>query len=273
MPIQEKPIGVFDSGVGGLTVLRALVKALPGESFVYFGDTARVPYGTKSPAVVRQFSLQNSLFLLKYDVKLIIVACNSASAMALDFLRKRLLVPAIGVIEPGVKAVLKESPISHIGIIGTRATIASGAYQKALKAAGYSGKIIVAYCPLFVPLIEEGMIWGKIPLEVAEYYLNPMKAEGIGALLLGCTHYPLLESVISQVMGKDVAIVDSARTTADEVKAELQRRNWLNLASKGAVELFASDISPEIERQSRAFFGGDLPPVKKVEFEVADFWV
>nr|MBC8204889.1 glutamate racemase [FCB group bacterium] len=236
-------------------------------------DSARVPYGTKSAPVVKQFSLQNSLFLLKHNVKLIVVACNSASALALQFLQERLSIPVIGVIEPGVKALMKESAGDPVGVIGTRATISSGAYQNAIKKYDENRKIFVQPCPLFVPLIEEGMTNGEIPIKIAEYYLNSMKLERIGALLLGCTHYPLMREVIAQVMGEAVTVVDSAGTTAESVKEELKQRGWLKSQGFPSLDFYASDVSSEIERRSRAFFGGELPVVKKVEFEVADFWV
>jgi len=268
------PIGVFDSGIGGLTVLKALTDELPSESFVYFGDTARVPYGTKSEPVVKQFALQDSLFLLKHDVKLIVVACNSASSVALDFLKQRLALPVIGVIKPGAEAALDAAPDKPIGIIGTRATIASGAYQRALKSLKPDIEFTAQPCPLFVPLVEEGLTAGEIPKVVVEHYLHPLKEAGIGALILGCTHYPLLKSIIAEYFGDEVIIIDSAAATAQKVKAELAVRGMLaDEETSRSINFFASDISPGFVEQSRLFFGGELPQVEKVEFEVADFWV
>ena len=270
---MNAPIGVFDSGIGGLTVLKALTELLPSESFVYFGDTARVPYGSKSSPVVRQFALQDSLFLLKYDVKLIVVACNSASAVALDFLQQRLALPVIGVIKPGAQAAVETISNEPIGIIGTRATIISEAYQTILKELKPGVECIAKPCPLFVPLVEEEMISGEIADIVVEYYLQQLKTAGIGALILGCTHYPLLKPAISKFMGEGTVIIDSAFAAAKQVKEELTTRNLLNTEGKGTIRFFASDISPGFLHQSRLFFGGELPPVEKVEFEVADFWV
>lgn len=273
MKTQHKPIGVFDSGIGGLTVLKALVEELPAESFVYFGDTARVPYGTKSPPVVKQFSLQNSLFLLKKEVKLIVVACNSASAAALEFLRERLSLPLIGVIEPGVRAAMDAVKDKPVGIIGTRATIDSGAYQCEIQRLKPGIEFTAQACPLFVPLVEEGMVDGPIATAVVRHYLNPLKKAGVGTLILGCTHYPLLQEAIANYMGPEVLIIDSAVSTARAVKSELDNRRLLNESGAGGVKFFASDISAGFTQLSRRFFRGELPPVQKVEFEVADFWV
>jgi len=271
---NHKPIGVFDSGIGGLTVLRALKDELSDETFIYFGDTARVPYGAKSAPVVKQFSLQNSLFLLKQEVKLIVVACNSASATALTFLQERLSLPVIGVIAPGVRAALDavkdESPI---GIIGTRATINSGAYQRELSRLKPGVKFEAKACPLFVHLVEEGLVEGEIAQKVVEYYLKDLKNAGIGALILGCTHYPLLQPAISAYLGSGVRIVDSAVSTARAVRAELEQRQMLNSKGQGLGKIFASDISAGFAQLAERFFGEKLPPVEKVEFEVADFWV
>ena len=270
------PIGVFDSGIGGLTVLKALTGELPSESFVYFGDTARVPYGTKSEPVVKQFALQDSLFLLKHDVKLIVVACNSASSVALDFLKQRLALPVIGVIEPGAEAAAEAVSDKPVGIIGTNATIASGAYQRALKSLKPDIESIALPCPLFVPLVEEGLTTGEISKMLVGHYLKPLKEAGVGALILGCTHYPLLKPAIAEYFGDEVIIIDSAAATARKVKDELAVRGMLSdkdQENSASIRFFASDISPGFVEQSRLFFGGELPPVEKVEFEVADFWV
>jgi glutamate racemase len=270
---SHSPIGVFDSGIGGLTVLKALTEKLPSESFVYFGDTARVPYGTKSDPVVKQFALQDSLFLLKHDVKLIVVACNTASSVALDFLKQRLALPLIGVIEPGAKSAIEANPQKPVGIIGTRATIASGSYQRALKALKPDIEFIAQPCPLFVPLVEEGLTSGTLPLTVIEYYLQPLKEAGIGNLILGCTHYPLLKPALEQYLGPEVAVIDASLATAQAVKDELETNGMLVREGRGSISFYASDISPGFLEQSRRFFGGELPQVEKVEFEVADFWV
>jgi glutamate racemase len=266
-------IGVFDSGIGGLTVLKALTEELPNESFIYFGDTARVPYGNKSDPVVKQFALQNSFFLMKHEVKLIVVACNTAAAVALEYLRQRLALPLIGVIEPGAKTAVEINPQNPVGIIGTRATIASGAYQNALKALKPDVDYVAQACPLFVPLVEEGLTSGRITATVVEHYLRPLKNVGIGSLILGCTHYPLLKEAIAKYVGEEITIVDSALSTAKAVREELIKSNLLNTGKKEPLRFFVSDISPNFVEQTRRFFGGELPPVEKVEFEVADFWV
>ena len=268
---MNSPIGVFDSGIGGLTVLKALTEALPQESFVYFGDTARVPYGTKSDPVVKQFALQDSFFLLKFNVKLIVVACNSASAVALEFLQQRLNLPVIGVIEPGAKAAVKTTGDKPIGVIGTGATISSGAYIRELEKLKPGVDTLPIPCPLFVPLVEEGLTEGPIAEQAVKHYLAPIKEAG--SLILGCTHYPLLEKIIAAYLGPEVEIIDSPQATADMVKNELAVRGLLNEGGKREIEFFASDISPNFVEQSRRFFGGELPEVEKVEFEVADFWV
>jgi len=268
---KNSPIGVFDSGIGGLTVLKALTQTMPQESFIYFGDTARVPYGTKSDPVVKQFALQDCFFLLKHNVKFIVIACNTASSVALEFLQQRLSVPVIGVIEPGAKAALAAGKDNTIGVIGTTATIASGAYQKALTALNPHVKIISRACPLFVPMVEEGLTGGEVP-QVIRHYLKNMR--NIGSLILGCTHYPLLQKNIADYLGPEVTIVDSPFATAAMVKNELFQRGLISDSRKyAALRFFASDVSPGFVEQSRRFFGGNLPEVEKVDFEVADFWV
>ena len=271
MSLKNSPIGVFDSGIGGLTVLKALTETMPHESFIYFGDTARVPYGTKSDPVVKQFALQDSFFLLKYNVKLIVAACNTASAVALDFLRQRLSIPVIGVIEPGAKAAVDSCRDKPIGVIGTNATIASKSYQKHIKDLKPDVRVLAKSCPLFVPMIEEGLTNGAIPGMVVEHYLEELLE--VGSLILGCTHYPLLQDSIAEYMGKEVEIIDSPRATAETVKNELAVRGMLKQDGEPEIGFFASDISPGFLEQSRRFFGGNLPKVEKVEFEVADFWV
>jgi glutamate racemase len=219
-------IGVFDSGVGGLTVLKALMARLPGEPTVYLGDTARVPYGTKSGEVVTRYSLANAAALMEYDLKLLVVACNTASAVALPALRERLPIPVIGVIEPGVEAALAATTTGRVAVIGTPGTIASGAYQRALVAARPGLEVRAQACPLFVPLAEEGWTEGDVPRLAAERYLGQgLLAGGVDTLVLGCTHYPLLREVIARVAGPGVALVDSAQATAEAVAAALGQRS------------------------------------------------
>lgn len=218
---DNRPIGVFDSGVGGLTVLKALLTALPRESTVYLGDTARVPYGTKSAEVVTRYSLNNADKLLEHDIKALVVACNTASSVALPALRANLKVPVLGVIEPGASAAVAASKSGHVAVIGTPGTIASGAYQRAITALLPSAKVTAQACPLLVPLAEEGWLEGDVPRLIVERYLRPILS-GIDTLVLGCTHYPLLSPVLAQVAGPHVALVDSAEATARETSALLR---------------------------------------------------
>ena len=193
-------IGVFDSGVGGLTVLKALIARLPGEPTVYLGDTARVPYGTKSGEVVTRYSLANAAALMEFDLKLLVVACNTASAVALPALRERLPIPVVGVIEPGVGAALAATRSGKVAVIGTPGTIGSGAYQRALTAGRPGLEVRAQACPLFVPLAEEGWTEGEVPRLVAERYLGDLRRSGVETVLLGCTHYPLLAPTTSAIV-------------------------------------------------------------------------
>jgi glutamate racemase len=215
-------IGIFDSGVGGLTVHRALLDALPGADTLYLGDTARVPYGTKSAETVTQYSLRNARFLTSRGIDLLVVACNTASAVALPALREALSVPVVGVVEPGARAAAQASRTGRIGVIGTPGTVASGAYQAAILAVRPGARVVARACPLFVPLAEEG--WtdpaDEVVRGVARRYLAPLLGEGIDALVLGCTHYPLLTGAIAAEL-PGVALVDSALTVAAEVRARL----------------------------------------------------
>jgi glutamate racemase len=215
-------IGIFDSGVGGLTVQRALLGALPAADTVYLGDTARVPYGTKSADTVTQYSLRNARFLLGQEIDLLVVACNTASAVALPALEAALPVPVLGVVEPGARVAARASRTGRIGVIGTPGTVASGAYQRAIRRARADAEVIATACPLFVPLAEEG--WtdpaDEIVRGVARRYLAPLRDAGVDALVLGCTHYPLLRGAIAAEL-PGVALVDSAEAVAEEVRARL----------------------------------------------------
>lgn len=220
---DSRPIGVFDSGVGGLTVLKALMARLPGESTVYLGDTARVPYGTKSADVVTRYSVKNAEFLVDQGIKLLVVACNTASAVALPALSAKLTIPVIGVIEPGAAAAAAATRNNKVAVIGTPGTIKSGAYQRALQLAKPGVEVGAKACPLFVPLAEEGWTDGEVPRLVAERYLEEFKRAHFDTLVLGCTHYPVLKDVIAQVLGPQIALVDSAEATADAVAKMLSR--------------------------------------------------
>lgn len=239
---DQRPIGVFDSGVGGLTVVSALRKILPNESIVYFGDTARVPYGTKSQETVTRFSVENVEFLMRHNVKLVVVACNTASSLSLDFLKRCFKVPIIGVIDPGARGAIRATRSRRIGVIGTQATVSSLAYEKAMKRIDPAIKCFAQGCPLFVPLVEEGWLDTKVTREVVSVYLKGLKAKRIDTLILGCTHYPLLKAVIQKEMGSNVALVDSATEVAKEAKEILDASGLLN-SSKGKKDqqFFVSD--------------------------------
>jgi glutamate racemase len=219
---RNLPIGIFDSGVGGLTVYKALHERLPNERFVYLGDTARVPYGTKSLATVERYAVENSRFLEAHGIKLLVVACNTASALALPAIRAAIKVPVIGVIEPGSRAAVEIAQGANIGVIATEATIQSGAYAKAIAAMGAGGQVFEQACPLFVPLAEEGWANSDVARIVARDYLSELRKTTLGALVLGCTHYPILRDVISETVGTHVSLIDSGAATARDVESLLE---------------------------------------------------
>ncbi len=227
---RSAPIGIFDSGIGGLTVARAIYERLPRESTIYFGDTARVPYGPKSPETVRRYSREILDWLLRQGVKAVVIACNTSTAHALDDLRAVSPVPVIGVIEPGARAAVRASRGGPIGVIGTAGTIASGAYKRAIHAIDRGARVEERACPLFVPLVEEG--WFEHPAAelIAREYLAPLERARVQSLVLGCTHYPLLKPLLQRVMGPEVRLIDSAQETAVEVAGTLER---LGLAADG----------------------------------------
>jgi glutamate racemase len=223
-PIRNSalPIGIFDSGVGGLTVYRALHERLPYEHFVYLGDTARVPYGTKSLSTVERYAIENARFLEAHGIKLLVVACNTASALALPAIRHAIGVPVIGMIDPGVRAAVTIAAGKKIAIIATEATIQSGAYANAIATIDPLIEVIERACPLFVPLAEEGWAESEVARKVADDYLNDLRNNDIGALVLGCTHYPILRGVIGQTIGKEVVLIDSGEAAAREVQMLLE---------------------------------------------------
>ena len=214
---SPRPIGVFDSGIGGLTVAHEIIRQLPRESIVYFGDTARVPYGPKSPDTVCRYSREIGAFLRDQDVKAIVIACNTATAHALPVLREELNVPVVGVVEPGARAAVRASRGGHIGVIGTNGTVRSGAYERAIRALAPDAKVTVKACPLLVPLVEEGWIDHEVTQRVAREYIQPLIEAEIDALVLGCTHYPLLKPMLCRILGVDVQLIDSAAETAAEI--------------------------------------------------------
>src|SRR5467141_4909288 len=220
-----RPIGVFDSGIGGLTVVKAMRDLLPNENISYLGDTARVPYGPKSPETVQRYAIELAEMLIKQNAKALVVACNTVSSVALPILTTKFSVPVVGVIEPGARAALQASRNRHIGVIGTRATIRSGAYEKALRATDNNVRVSSRACPLLVPLIEEGLLNDEVTDRMILRYLEPLLADGIDTLVLGCTHYPLLSAAIARVLGRAITLVDSAKNCARAVEEMLDRQS------------------------------------------------
>lgn len=220
---RNLPIGIFDSGVGGLTVYRALHERLPNERFVYLGDTARVPYGTKSLATVERYAVENAKFLESHGIKMLVVACNTASALALPAIRRAVNVEVVGVIEPGARAAVAVASDNRIGVIATEATVQSHAYRQAISTIDTEAKIIERACPLFVSLAEEGWSDTTVARDVARQYLADFTDSTVSALVLGCTHYPILREVIEEIVGKPVTLIDSGEATAAEVKIFLKQ--------------------------------------------------
>jgi glutamate racemase len=261
-----QPIGVFDSGIGGLTVIRALRQRLPAEEILYFGDAARVPYGTKSPETVIRFTRECLGFLAHRRVKLLVVACNTASAVALPVLAAALPMPVVGVIEPGARAAARRSRGRRIGVIGTEGTIASGAYRRALERLGGPLEVFEQPCPLFVPLAEEGWTEGEVPRLAARRYLEPLLARRIDTLILGCTHYPLLRGVIAEVAGPAVDLVDSGEETAGETADRLASLGMARPGSeRGRCTVFVTDRPQRFREIGAAFLGEPLETVTLVD--------
>jgi glutamate racemase len=249
-------IGVFDSGIGGLTVLKELKKKLPHENFIYFGDTARVPYGTKSEHTIRNFASEITDFLIQNHIKILVVACNTVSALALEYLKHQYSdLPVIGVIQPGAKKAVETTKNRRVGIIGTVATIRSMSYSKAIHAIDPRIEVTQQACPLFVPLVESGWTKNRVAELTAQEYLTPLKKRKIDTLVLGCTHYPLLKGIISGVM-KGVTLVDSATETAEMTSSYLQKTGMCNPSKrKGKTEFWLSDISPFFIDAAKSILG------------------
>lgn len=258
--MKQNPIGVFDSGIGGLTVLKEIARLLPNENAIYLGDTARVPYGSKSKETVARYSLEVANFLIKSNIKMLVAACNTASAFALPLLKRELKIPVIGVIEPGAKAAVSTTKTNRIGVIGTEGTIRSSAYTSAIKALRPEAETFVKACPLFVPLVEEGWANDEVTTVIAGRYLSELKDAKIDTLVLGCTHYPLLKNIIGDIMGKEVALIDSAESTASEVKSILAGSNMLNDFSneRNSHRFFVTDSPERFLAVGRRFFGDGL---------------
>ncbi|MCK4245558.1 MAG: glutamate racemase [Candidatus Omnitrophica bacterium] len=256
MSKRDRPIGIFDSGIGGLTVVRQFLSSLPEERIVYFGDTARVPYGSKSKATVIRFGLEDIHFLLQFNPKLIVVACNTISALALPVLQGKTDLPIIGVLEPAVIRALKITRNYRIGVIGTAATIRSKAYPRLIHRHRPEISVLVQACPLFVPLVEENWLKDKVAERIAHFYLKKLKKKGIDTLILGCTHYPLLKRVIRKEMGEKVSLVDSAEEVLSKSKRFLEKRKVLRRPTTSPRhQFFFSDEVPNFRKISQQFLG------------------
>ena len=260
-----KAIGVFDSGVGGLTVVKELLRQLPNEDIIYFGDTARVPYGIKSQETIIKLSIENILFLLNQNIKLVCVACNTASSVALPVIERYFKVPIVGVINPGVREAVYATQNKRIGVIGTKRTIKSRTYEIQIKQLDPGIKVTAAACPLFVPFAEEGWLSGEAVLEVARSYLAPLIKAKVDTVILGCTHYPLLKPVIRKVLGNNIVLIDSAKQVAMEVKKILTIEGLLNGRRKAVNRFYVSDNPEWFSDLARSFLGKPLASVIKVD--------
>lgn len=265
------PIGVFDSGVGGLTVAREIMRQIPNERIVYFGDTARVPYGSKSKDIITKYSRQIIRFLLTENVKAIVIACNTASAFALDTMQKEFDIPIIGVLKPGAKVAAKTTVNGRIGLIGTEGTIHSGMYAQFIKSIKPDVEVIGKPCPLFVPLVEEGMLHDTITDQVAERYLSTLKDKNIDTLIMGCTHYPLLRSTIHRVMGESVNLVNPAYETAIELKKLLENKNLANVCDvdspSSMYRFYVSDAAEKFKAFANSILPFDITMTKQINIE------
>jgi len=260
---NETPIGIFDSGIGGLTVLKELMKELPLENTIYLGDTARVPYGTRSPETVMKYSLENAGFLMSKGIKLLVIACNTSSSIALSTLKKNLPIPVVGVVEPGARAAISKSKSKRIAVIGTETTIKSNSYKKALLSIDNSVKVNGIACPLFVPLIEEGWLTGDVVTLTAEKYLSRIKKFKADALILGCTHYPLIKRIIAEIV--KIPLIDSAAETAKEVRHILKEMNILrHNSSRPFREFFVTDAPEKFVKIGKKFLGHPIADIRKV---------
>lgn len=268
MKNEEKSIGIFDSGLGGLTILRAVHKLLPKENLIYFGDTAHVPYGSKSKETVTEYSLNIAKFLESKNVKLILVACNTASALALPVLKRHIKVPVLGVIEPGAACAAAASKNKNIIVLGTEATIKSKEYIKQIKRKDKKITITQCACPLFVPIIEEGLAQSDICTLAIKKYLTPLKEHKADTVILGCTHYPVIKKEIGNFLGKKVVLVDSAEEIAKRAQALLAKNKLLKTKNKGKIQIYASDSPQRFSRLALNIIGGKKLKVKESRFYI-----
>lgn len=264
---NEAPIGVFDSGIGGLTVVREIMREMPKESIIYFGDTARVPYGSKSRKTILTYARQIVQFLQSKNVKAIVIACNTATAFALEDLRAEVTIPVIGVIEPGAKMASKATRNKQIGVIGTEGTIQSGIYQKMIAMYDPSAKVYGKACPLFVPLVEEGMLQDSVTIEMAKRYLLELQQRKIDTLVLGCTHYPLLKETIQSVVGSDIILVNPAAETAKQLKHLLQEKKMEKEIGLAGYHFFVSDAAEKFKNFANTILSCDVKEIEHISVE------
>lgn len=265
---MDNPIGIFDSGIGGLTVVKQIMRLLPNENLIYFGDTARLPYGTKSKKLIQQYALEDAAFLNQFDIKLLVVACNSASATAVDLLKSTLTIPVTGVIEPGVSASLSKSRENRIGVIGTMATVSSNAYQDSIFKQNDQVEVFGQPCPLLVPLVEEGWIDDNITRLTIHKYMDPLIGNKIDTLILGCTHFPVIKRTIQEEIGSDITLIDSGEETAKVVRKMLKDLNIdRNKDTNGQVEFYVSDIPGKFDEIGTRFLGQPVVNANRVDFD------
>lgn len=271
LPEMDAPIGVFDSGVGGLTVVREIMRNLPNERIVYFGDTARVPYGSKSPETIIRFSKQISRFLQSQNVKAIVIACNTASALALDAVEAELNIPIIGVIRPGAYMAAHATQNKRVGIIGTESTIRSRMYDRLIQEQDPEIVVFGKACPLFVPLVEEGWLKDSVTEEVAKRYLSELLRKDIDTLVLGCTHYPLIRSLIGKIAGEQVTLVNPAYETAQELHRLLSEKNLLNDGTRNIKEqmyqFYVSDAAEKFGEFANSILPYDVKRARQIPIE------
>ena len=267
--MDERPIGVFDSGLGGLTAVREIRSILPFENIIYFGDTSRVPYGGRSQEILLKYARQDIHFLRSFDIKALLVACGTVSTTALPTLEKESDLPILGVVEPACRRALAVTRNKRVGLIATAASVRSGAYERTIAAMDGGVTVIARACPLFVPLVENGRyrVGDSVIETVAREYLEPLKAEGIDTLILGCTHYPLLEEVVGQIMGPEVTLVDSGAQAARQLKVSLTERDALCGQRQGSITLYASDITGDFGALAPQFLREPAPKVLEVDID------
>jgi glutamate racemase len=265
---MNNPIGIFDSGIGGLTVVKELIKLLPKENLVYFGDTARVPYGTRSVKLIKQYSLEDAAFLEQFNIKLLIIACNTASAVAVDLLQSSLVIPVTGVIDPVVSAAIKQSKEKRIGVIGTTATIKSQAYNKQIHKQKQDIQVYGQPCPLLVPLVEEGWVDDEITRLTIRKYLAPLLEKKVDTIILGCTHFPVLKDLIQEEVGPDVDLIDSGQETAKVVLKMIENKELDAMKdSDGSFQCFVSDIPDKFDEVGTRFLGKPVVNAQRVDFD------